>query len=230
MGTVINVLTVLTGCSIGIIMRKKIPDPLKNLMLQGVGLVTILLGIQMGLKTENILIPLAGLIIGGIIGYVLMIDRKLNEFAGYISRKFTTNNQSDSFIQGFITSSLIFCVGPMTILGSINDGIYGDYHLLAVKSMLDGFTAIALTATFGLGVFFSIGTIIIVQGGITVFALYLGRFLTDQVISETTAVGGIMIIGIGLLILKICRIEISNFLPALIITPLIVLLAGLWVW
>ena len=230
MGTVINVLTVLTGCSIGIIMRKKIPDPLKNLMLQGVGLVTILLGIQMGLKTENILIPLAGLIIGGIIGYVLMIDRKLNEFAGYISRKFTTNNQSDSFIQGFITSSLIFCVGPMTILGSINDGIYADYHLLAVKSMLDGFTAIALTATFGLGVFFSIGTIIIVQGGITVFALYLGRFLTDQVISETTAVGGIMIIGIGLLILKICRIEISNFLPALIITPLIVLLAGLWVW
>ncbi|MBN2425978.1 MAG: DUF554 domain-containing protein [Calditrichaceae bacterium] len=229
MGTVINVLTVLAGCSIGILMRKKIPDPLKNLMLQGVGLVTILLGIQMGLKTENILIPLAGLVIGGIIGYILMIERKLNEFAGYISRKFSSNNQSDSFIQGFITSSLIFCVGPMTILGSINDGMYGDYHLLAVKSMLDGFTAIALTATFGLGVFFSIGTIIIVQGGITVFALYLGRFLTDQVISETTAVGGIMIIGIGLLILKICRMEISNFLPALIITPLIVLLAGLWV-
>lgn len=222
MGTLLNVITVALGCLIGLLLQRKFSESLKTLMLQGIGLITVLLGIQMGLRTTNILIPLGGLIIGGIMGHVLKLNRGLTSFAESVSLRFSSLNQSSTFVEGFITASLIFCVGPMTILGSINDGLHGDYHLLAVKSVLDGFTAIALTASLGVGVAFSIITIIIIQGGLTLLSFYLAGIFTEPVITETAAVGGIIIIGLGLVILEVRKMEIANFLPALVITPIIV--------
>jgi uncharacterized membrane protein YqgA involved in biofilm formation len=222
MGTLLNVITVALGCILGLLLRKRFSDSLKLLMLQGIGLITVLIGIQMGLKTSNILIPLGGLILGGIAGYLMRVDYGLNRIANKVSKRFNKDNQASTFTEGLITASLIFCVGPMTILGSINDGLYGDYQLLAIKSVLDGFTAIALTASLGIGVAFSIITIIIIQGGLTLLSYYLSGIFTDAVITETTAVGGIIIIGLGLMILDIKKIEVANFLPAIILTPVIV--------
>ncbi len=222
MGTVINVITVLIGSTIGYFVQSRFSEQLKQQMLQGIGLVTVMLGVQMGLKSENILIPLGGILIGGMLGFWMKWEERLNQFAGYLGNRFAGEGDSDRFMEGFVMSSLIFCVGPMTILGSINDGLSGDYHLLAIKSMLDGFTSLALAASLGAGVFFSIITIIVVQGGLTLLASQMSVFFSPDVINETTAAGGIIIIGLGLVILEIRKLKITNFLPALLIVPIIV--------
>ncbi len=227
MGTVINVIAVLAGSSISYFVQARFSEQLKLQMLQGIGLITILLGIQMGLKTENILIPLGGILLGGIAGYLMHLDEGLDRLGETLSRRFAAKGDSGRFIEGFVVSSLIFCVGPMTILGSINDGLYGDYHLLAIKSVLDGFTSLALTASLGAGVFFSVFTIIIVQGGLTLSAYYMSAFFSADVITETTAAGGIIIIGLGLVILEVRKLKVANMLPAIFIVPLIVKLIHL---
>lgn len=222
MGTIINVITVLVGSLLGIVLQSRFSERLKNQMLQGIGLVTILIGVQMGLKSENILYPLAGILIGGIIGYALKLEVGLERLAASLGERFAKNSDSANFMRGFVTASLIFCVGPMTILGAINDGLSGDYQLLAIKSMLDGFTSLALAATLGVGVLFSILTIIVVQGGFTLLAVYLGGFFSPEVINETTAAGGILIIGLGIIILEIRQLSIANFLPAIFIVPFLI--------
>ncbi len=221
MGTVINVITVFIGSLLGLLIRSRISEGMKRQILNGIGLVTILIGVQMGLKTENILIPLGGLLIGGILGYLLKIESGLDNLGESLKKRFAGKNNA-GFSEGFVTASLIFCVGPLTVLGSISDGISGDYQLLAVKSVLDGFTSIALTAAFGIGVMFSIASIIVIQGGLTLFAFYLSPFFSAEVINETTAVGGIVIIGLGITILELRKISNANFLPAIFITPLLV--------
>jgi uncharacterized membrane protein YqgA involved in biofilm formation len=221
MGTVINVATVFLGSLLGLLIRSRISEGMKDQILNGIGLVTILIGVQMGLKTENILIPLGGLLIGGILGYLLKIETGLENMAESLKKRFAGKNNA-GFSEGFIMASLIFCVGPLTVLGSISDGISGDYQLLAVKSVLDGFTSIALTAAFGIGVMFSIASIIVIQGGFCLFAIYLSPFFSNEVIIETTAVGGIIIIGLGISILELRKISIANFLPAIFVTPLLV--------
>jgi len=227
-GTVINVFAVLFGCLVGYFFQKRIPDELKKLLLQGIGLVTIILGVQFSLKTENIIIPMSGVLSGGVIGYLMKIENGLNSLAEKLGNSFSGKQNNASFVQGFIMASLIFCVGPMTILGAINDGLSGDYHLLAVKSVLDGVTAIALTASLGIGVVFSVFTVIIIQGGFTVFAGYASAFFSEQIINETSAAGGIIIIGLGLVILEIKKIPVANFLPALIVIPVIMKIMNLF--
>lgn len=226
MGTLLNIATVLAGSTIGLIVQSRFSDQLKQQMLQGIGLVTILIGIQMGLKSENILFPLAGMLLGGMLGYALRLEQHLDNLGVVLGKRFAKNNDSGTFMQGFVTASLIFCVGPMTILGAINDGLSGDYSLLAVKSMLDGFTSIALTASLGVGVFFSIITIIVIQGGLTLLAFYLSSFFSAEVINETVAVGGIIIIGLGFVILEIRKLKIANFLPSIFIVPIIIKLVA----
>lgn len=222
MGTVLNVITVLLGSAIGLLVQSRFSDKLKQQMLQGIGLVTILIGIQMGLKSENILYPLAGILIGGMIGYALKLDFHLDNTAKFLGNRFAKENDSGNFVRGFVMASLIFCVGPMTILGAINDGLSGDYQLLAIKSMLDGFTSMALAATLGIGVLFSILTIIIIQGGLTLIASQLGAFFSADVINETTAAGGILIIGLGIIILELKELKIVNFLPAIFLVPILI--------
>jgi len=221
MGTVINVITVLLGSIIGYLVQYRFSDSLKQQMLQGVGLVTLLIGIQMGLKSENILYPLAAIMIGGMVGYGLKLEQRLDQLAKFLGDHFAKGTDSTKFMRGFVTASLIFCVGPMTILGAINDGLSGDYQLLTIKSMLDGFTSIALTATLGIGVIFSILTIIVIQGGFTLLAMQFGAFFSAEVINETTAAGGILIIGLGIMILELRQFKIANFLPAIFIVSVL---------
>jgi uncharacterized membrane protein YqgA involved in biofilm formation len=219
-GTLLNVITVLIGTAMGLFFRHRLNEAFKSIILQGVGILTLVIGLQMALKTESILIVLTSVLLGGLTGQLLKLDAKLDLIAGRLKHRFARKNDM-FFSEGFITASIIFCVGPMTILGSINDGLRGDIDLLALKSVLDGFTAIALSASFGIGVLFSVLTIIIIQGGITVSAALIDRLLNNFMINEMTAVGGVLIIGIGLIILDIKKITVTNFLPALVYAPLI---------
>jgi len=219
-GTLLNIITVLIGASLGLILRHRLNEALKLIILQGVGILTLVIGMQMALRTESVLIVLAAVLTGGLSGQLLDLDGRLDQLAGILKNRFAKKDDAH-FSEGFITASIIFCVGPMTILGSINDGLRSDIDLLALKSMLDGFTAIALSASFGVGVIFSVFTIIIVQGGITVSAVLVEQFLNDFMINEMTAVGGVLIIGIGMIILDIKKISVANFLPALVFAPLL---------
>jgi hypothetical protein len=176
---------------------------------------------QMALKTENILLLLISVILGGISGQLLKLEEHIDSFADQVKNKFARKDDA-FFSEGFITASIIFCVGPMTIIGSINDGLRGDINLLAIKSVLDGFTALALTTTFGIGVIFSVFTIIIIQGGITFSAVLIDQFFNEMMINEMTAVGGVLIVGIGFILLDIKKIKVATFLPALVFAPILV--------
>jgi uncharacterized membrane protein YqgA involved in biofilm formation len=218
LGTIINVITVIIGSGLGLLLRNRLGDIYKSIILQGVGIITIVIGMQMALKTNNILILLISVIFGGIFGQMMRLEENLDTLADRIKNRFARKDDV-FFSEGFITASIIFCVGPMTILGSISDGLHGDINLLAIKSVLDGFTALALTTTFGIGVIFSIFTIIVIQGGITFSALLFEQFFNDLMINEMTAVGGVLIVGIGLILLDIKKIKVATFLPALAIAP-----------
>jgi uncharacterized membrane protein YqgA involved in biofilm formation len=222
-GTIINIITVIIGSSLGLLLRSRLNERYKLVILQGVGILTLVIGIQMALKTENILILLISIILGGLSGQLLKLEDRLDLFAEQVKKKFAKKDDT-FFSEGFITASIIFCVGPMTILGSFNDGLRGDINLLAIKSVLDGFTALALTTTFGIGVIFSVFTIIVVQGGLTFSALLIDQFFNEMMINEMTAVGGVIIIGIGFILLEIKKIKVATFLPALIFAPLIVII------
>lgn len=219
-GTLLNVITVLLGVTIGLTLRHRLGDVYKSIILQGIGLITVIIGIQMALETENVLIVLGSVLLGGLTGQFLNLDEKIDIFAEYFKKKYARSDDH-YFSEGFITASIIFCVGPMTILGSINDGLRADIDLLALKSVLDGFTSIALSASFGIGVFFSVFTIIVVQGGLTALAFFFEKLLSDAMVTEMTAAGGVLIIGIGLVILDIKKIRVANFLPALVYAPLL---------
>ena len=205
-GTLLNIITVLIGSIIGLLIRSRIPENYKLILLQAIGLLTLVIGLQMAFKTHEILIMMSALLIGAISGQFLDINSKIEIIADKLKKKYASQNDQ-YFSEGFITASIIFCVGPMTILGALNDGLKGDYELLAIKSILDGFTSIALSATFGIGVMFSIFTIAIIQGGISLFAIYADSFLSEVMISEMTAVGGIIIVAIGIVILDIKNCE-----------------------
>jgi len=225
-GTIINITTVLIGSLVGLLIRSRIPEKYKIILLQSIGLLTLVIGLQMAFKTQEILLMMSALLFGAISGQFLDINSKIELFAEKLKKKFASQNDN-YFSEGFITASIIFCVGPMTILGALNDGLKGDYELLAIKSILDGFTSIALSATFGIGVLFSIITIIVIQGGISLFALYADAFLSDVMIAEMTAVGGVMIVAIGIVILDIKKIKVANFIPALFFSPIFVYLKNI---
>jgi len=187
--------------------------------MQGLGLSVIVLGTSMAIKTQNFIILIFSIVIGGIVGELLNIDKSLNNFAMFIKKK--TKSKEGKFIQGFVTAFLIFCVGSLTIMGAIEEGVNGNPDLLYTKSMLDLFTAIALSSVLGVGVLFSIIPLFLFQGLLTLGALFISRFLTDFVINEISAVGGVLIIGIGLNHLKIQKIKLINLLPAILIAAIL---------
>jgi len=226
-GTFINVGTVLTGGSLGTFLGEKLPPRIRHIVMQGVGLVTLAVGAHMALQTKNFLIVLGSILIGGILGEWARLEERLEKVGNWLKNKASRFPllARGEFTQGFVTASLVFCVGPMTILGSIQDGLTGDYTLLAIKSVLDGFTSLAFAASMGMGVTFAALTVLIYQGSLTLGAAFFQNLLTEAMTREMTAAGGVMIIGIGLLLLEIKRIKVANFLPALVIAPLLV---GLW--
>ncbi|MGD2041669.1 MAG: DUF554 domain-containing protein [Anaerolineae bacterium] len=228
-GTIINVVTVLLGGTLGTYLGARLPERIRQIVMQGIGLVTIIVGISMALETNHILVVLGSILLGGILGEWWQLERRLEGLAQWLERKaarFPLLTRGD-FTKGFVTASLVFCVGPLTILGSIQDGLSGDYTLLAIKSVLDGFAGMAFAAAMGMGVTFAALSVLVIQGTLTIGASLFQTVLTEPMIAELTASGGVILLGMGLLLLEIKRIRVANFLPALIIAPLLVVL---WEW
>jgi len=220
-GTFLNMATVLVGGGLGLLLGKWIPERIRETVLKGLGLLTLVVGMQMALKTGNVLILMGSALVGGIIGEALSIQGRLDRLGAALQTRFSGGAES-RFSEGFVTASLVFCVGPMAIMGAIQDGLSGDYQLLAIKSMLDGFAALAFAAALGAGVLFSIATILLYQGGISLGAAHLEGVLTPPMIDEMTASGGLIVLGIGFVILDLMHPRVANFLPALAIAPLLV--------
>jgi hypothetical protein len=230
-GTILNVLTVIIGGTLGTFLGARLPAKMRETVMHGLGLLTMVIGIQMALTTRNMLIVLASILFGAVIGEWIGVQSWLDALGQRLENRFAREGDSGRFTRGFVTASLIFCVGPMTILGSIQDGLVGDYNLLAIKSTLDGFAALAFSSTLGIGVAFSALTVFIFQGGISLAAILLGGALgtvsreTPWVI-EMTATGGVLIMGISLVLLELKQVRLGNLLPAIFIAPAIVAVLG----
>jgi len=220
-GTILNVVTVLIGGSLGTLLGQRLPDRVRQTVLHGLGLVTIVVGLSMALQTANILIVMGSVLLGGILGEWWRIEEGLQAAGDTLQARIRVGT-ANTLAQGFVTASLIFCVGPMTILGSIRDGLVGDYSLLAIKSLLDGFAALALASSLGVGVLFSAVTILLFQGSLSLLASLAQVAMSTPMITEMTATGGVIIMGIGLVLLDIKRVRVASYLPGIFIAPLIV--------
>ena len=216
-GTIVNVLAIFLGCSVGLILKSKFPEKIEKLIMQVLGLASLLIGMQMAIKADNILLVIFSLVIGGVIGEIIDIEAGLERFGERIKRKFKSNNNSERFVEGFLIASLLYCVGSMTIMGAIKEGLSGNPDILYAKSLLDGVTSIAFTAAMGIGVLFSAIPVFLYQGGITLLARAIKDFLSPEIINEMTAVGGILIWGIGFGLLGIKKIKVGNLLPAILV-------------
>jgi uncharacterized membrane protein YqgA involved in biofilm formation len=219
LGTLINVGAIILGSLIGLAIHAKLPERLTRIAFQGIGLFTVFLGFTMAAKTSNFLVMIFSIVPGSIIGELIGIEKHMDRLGEHIKQKVGSKNKS--FSEGFITAFLLFCMGSMAILGSIEEGLGGKPNLLIAKSVLDGFSSLALSASLGIGVIFSALPLFIYQGGITLFASSLQQFFTATLINELSAVGGLLLIGLGINILEIKRLSILNMLPSLVITVIL---------
>lgn len=214
-GTIINSISIILGAIIGVIIKKGIKESYKTTIMDGIGLSIIIIGVMGAIKTENLILVIGSVVIGGIIGEFIAIERKLDKLGHSLQKKLGTKD--GDFSKGFVTASLIYCVGAMAIIGSLEAGIQGDYSTLFAKSILDGITAIIFASSLGIGVAFSSLAVFLYQGIITLLANSVKGLLTPEVILEMSAVGGILIMAIGLNILNIKKIKVGNLLPAIFI-------------
>lgn len=225
-GTLLNVVAVLIGGLLGLGLGNRLPDRVRGTILNGLGLFVIAAGLKMTLESNNNLITLGAVMIGGLLGEWWRVEDRLHSLGAWLENRFARSDSPDGaarFIRGFVTASLLFCVGPMTILGSIQDGLTGDFQLLAIKSVLDGFAALAFAAASGVGVIFSIIVILIYQGGLSLLAAQANQLLTTDMITELTAAGGVLVMATGIgPLLDLRKIRVGNYLPALVVAPLIV--------
>lgn len=222
LGVLVNVATVLLGGSVGLIFKKGISKKFTDAVMIGLGLCTILIGIQGMLKGENILISIVSMVLGAIVGTALDIDGKLNGAGDFLEKKFKKKEgKSTSIAEGFVTSSLVFCVGAMTIVGSLNAGLEGDNTMLFTKSTLDLFSSIMLAASLGVGVLFSAAFILVFQGGIVLLSGFLTPLLSEAAINEITCVGSLMILALGFNLIGLAKLKVANYTPALIFAPLV---------
>ena len=233
MGTLINIITVLLGGSLGLIFGGRLPERVRLTVVAGLGLFTGAIGLRMFLKTEHSIVVLVSLLVGGLLGEWWRIEDGLRNLGQALERKFGGGDekrteegrkgQSSNFVRGFLTASLVFCVGPMTILGSIEDGLTGNYQTLAIKSVLDGFAALAFASMLGVGVLFSVLVIGIYQGGLTLLAAQAQSLISTPMQLEMTAAGGLILVGIAISsLLEIKPIRVGNFLPSLLVAPILV--------
>lgn len=212
-GTLINVAAVAIGSLIGLAIHSRLPQRLIKTVFQAIGLFTLFLGIAMALKAQEMLLIIFALVFGALVGEGVGLDNLLDRYADKLKTKLRFKNEK--FSEGLISAFLLFCMGSMTILGAFEEGLGGKPNLLLAKSVLDGFAAIALASTLGAGVLFSIIPLLLYQGGLTLFAAYLGNVLNQAVINEITGVGGILLVGLGISILEIKKLKMLNMTPAL---------------
>ena len=222
-GTFINVGTVLLGTLIGVLVGRRLPARLQQRVMAGLGMVTLVIGVDLALawRDTSPLYVLGGVLLGGLVGEAIGIERRLEALGDRIQRAVQRDEHS-TVSEAFVTASLLFCVGPLTVVGAIQDGLTGDYDALATKALLDGFAAIALSATLGWGVAIAALTILVVQGGISLGAGVFEDVLTGEALDSMTSAGGVLIIGISLKLLDLKDVKVGNFLPALVIAPALV--------
>jgi uncharacterized membrane protein YqgA involved in biofilm formation len=235
-GTMINIATVLVGGTLGLMVGSRLKVRFRETVIMALGLFTLAIGLNMfigslGVEGENPLVPLVSLLLGGLLGEWCRIEARLKSLGSWLEVTLIRASESaegSRFIRGFLSASLLFCVGPMTILGSIQDGLTGDYQLLAIKSVLDGFAALALASTLGIGVLFSSLVVLTYQGGISLLAAQAQTFLDEMMLAEIAAVGGVLLLGLAIgTLLELRPVRAGNLLPALIVAPLLVFLLRL---
>lgn len=228
-GTLLNVATIIVGSLFGLLLGARLSVKLRETVVFGLGLFTLGYGLMTFLETSNPLVALGGLLIGALLGEWWRLEEHLENIGGLLRKKIQPNVSDDRdharFVEGFFTASLVFLVGPMAILGSIQDGLTGNFELLAIKAILDGFASIAFASSMGVGVIFSALTIFIYQGAITLLAGSFSQYFSTVMMSEMTAVGGLILMAIALSsLLSIKKIRTASFLPGLLVTPLIVMI------
>jgi uncharacterized protein len=213
-GTIVNTATVLLGGTLGVIFKNHIPKRFAGIFFQAVGLFTLVLGIKMALDGREILLIIFSLIVGSLTGEWLKLDKRIDQFGDWCKKRVKGNNEK--FSEGLITSFLLFCSGSMTILGSIQEGLGKGHELLLAKALMDGFSSLVLATTFGVSVALTAVPLFLFQGGLTLLAMFFGANISMAIITELTAVGGILLIGVAISILEIKKIKVTNMLPALI--------------
>jgi uncharacterized membrane protein YqgA involved in biofilm formation len=222
LGTLINTATVLVGGSMGLIIGDRIPDRIRTIVVQVIGLVTLGIGLSDVLKTHNMVFPLVGMVLGGIVGELLAIERRLEGLGEVIRRRFARNQEPGRFVNGFVTATLLFCIGPLTILGAMQDATGETPQLYIIKGTLDGFMNVVFGAIYGVGAVFSALSIFVVQGSLTLGGSALDNLLNDRMRIELFSAGGFAVMAIGLNLLEIKKIRLGSLLPGLVITPLLV--------
>ena len=234
-GTLLNAGTVLLGGTAGTLLGSRLPERVRTIVMDALGLTTVLIGLKMALQTTDVLLVLGSLLLGGMAGELLNLDGLLNRLGKRLEERVQVRVQErvqthatarGQFARGFVSASLLFCVGPMTIMGAIQDGLTGDYSTLAIKATLDGFAALAFASSLGLGVIFSALVVLTYQGAITLLASYAQSLLTTTMITEMTATGGLLIFAIGLGLLQVKSIRVANLLPAIFLAPLLTAFFG----
>jgi hypothetical protein len=221
LGTLVNTATVLAGSTLGLLLRERFPKKIQAIIFQAVGLATLVLGMDMALGSDNFLILIFSLILGGILGELADLEGRMELLGEALKRRIGSNDAR--FTEGLITAFLIFCIGSMTFVGALNEGLTGDRTLIMTKAILDGFTSIALASVYGLGVLFSALPLLLVQGGISLLAARFQGFFTPVLINQLTAVGGVLILGIGINLLELREIKTTNLLPALAVVVVLTL-------
>lgn len=222
-GTIVNAAAVLLGSGIGLLLKRGIPEKYETTIMQGIAMAVGLIGLQMAFKTQNILIVIISLVLGAIIGEAINIDKWLNKAGERLTERL--GSQYGDAGRGFVTASLVFCIGAMAVVGSIQEGLTGDASTLYAKATLDGITSVVFASSFGIGVAFSSAAILVYQGTLTLLAMAFGNVLSSSAIVEMTAVGGLLIVGICLLMLEVKTIKVANLLPAI---PMAAAIAALW--
>lgn len=226
LGTVVNAIAIVAGSLIGLLFRGGIPQAYNQTVMQAIGLAVILIGFKGALKGENFLLIILSLAIGAVLGEGLKIEARLERLGQWLQRRFAV--AGDGIARGFVTASLLFCVGSMAIVGALESGLSGNHQTLFAKSVLDGITAIIFASTLGIGVIFSAAAVFLYQGLITLTASSMREFLVPETIRQMTAVGGLLIIAIGINILEIKRIRVGNMLPAIFLPLAYFMLRQLW--
>jgi uncharacterized membrane protein YqgA involved in biofilm formation len=240
-GTAVNVLTVLVGATVGVLLGNRMPVRTRDVVTDALGLVTLLIAGTAAMavldddltdrvgSSAGMLIVLAALLLGGIAGSLLRLEARVESIGGWLQGRLAGSADSAErhrFVEGFVISSLVFCTGPLTILGSLNDGLGNGADQLLLKATLDGFAAIAFAASFGWGVAASALTVLVVQGSLTLLGLALGGVLPDAELAAITATGGLLLVGVALRLLRVREIPVADLLPALLVAPALVALVG----
>ena len=222
-GVLVNVLTVCIGSVVGLVLKHGIPTKVTDALMTGIGLCTVFIGISGALEGKNTLVLILSMAIGTVIGTLLDIDRQLNRLAAWVEARFKRKNDQVTLAEGFVAASLLFCVGAMTIVGSLQAGLTGDCEMLYTKAALDLISSCVLAASLGFGVLLAGVFVLVFQGGLVLLAGFVAPFLTDYAIGEMTCAGSVLIIALGLNIIGITKIKVADYLPVILIPPLLCL-------